>query len=238
MHKLKLFFAPGACSRIPLIALEKIGVPFETELVAFMKGDHKSPQFTKLNPSGKIPVLMVGDVALSQNVSILTWLHEAYPDAGLLPDADTPLQKAQCLSLLARFSADLHPLVTRIRIPHFFCDIEGAPNRVAQIASTVMREQLEPIEDSLHRHEWVSGDAWSIIDAYLHWVWFRITGAGFDGAAFPKITAHYNKMVKMPAVEKALSREAEAEAFLEANGLMPNFVKPQTAAKENADGTR
>lgn len=236
MHKLKLFFAPGACSRIPLIALEKIGVAFETELVAFMKGDHKSPDFKKLNPSGKIPVLIADGIALSQNTAIVTWLNEAYPDAGLLPKVDSPLQKAQLLSLLVKFSADLHPLVTRIRIPHFFCDIDGSPPRVAELASQAMRDQLQPIEDSLHHNAWVAGDAWSIIDAYLQWVVFRITGAGFDISPFPKISAHYENMLQMPAVERALGREAEAETYLESKGLMPSFAKPHPTKKESIRG--
>lgn len=238
MHNLKLFFAPGACSRVPLIALEKIGVPFETELVAFMKGEHKSPQFIKMNPSGKIPVLMVDDIAISQNTAILTWLNEAYPDAALLPKADTHMQKAQNLSALGRFSSDMHPLVTRICIPHFFCDNKDAPQRVAEIASDIMRQQLRPFEDSLHHHPWVAGDSWSLLDAYLHWVWFRITGVGFDASPFPQITAHYEKTCAMPAVKRALDAEAEAQSYLEQKGLMPNFNKPQTISKESAHGSR
>ena len=224
MHELKLFFAPGACSRVSLIALEKVKVPFETELIIFMNGAHKSPDFKKLNPSGKIPVLVADNNAISQNISILSWLNEIYPEAALFPKTNTSIERAQLLSLLVKFSADLHPLVSRIRMPHFFCDIKGGLHRVKEMASIAMVEQLQPIEDMLKSQNWIVGDDWSILDAYLHWVWFRITGAGFDAKMFPNISSHYEKTLQLPAIIKALGREAEAQSFLEDKGLAPNFL--------------
>jgi glutathione S-transferase len=40
-----LYFAPGTCARVPLIALEETGAPFDTRVIAFMRGDHRSPDF-------------------------------------------------------------------------------------------------------------------------------------------------------------------------------------------------
>ena len=56
--KLALYFAPGACSRVPLIALEEIGQPFDGHLVTFMKGEHRAPDYLALNPAGKVPTLV------------------------------------------------------------------------------------------------------------------------------------------------------------------------------------
>ena len=223
MTDLCLHIAPGACSRVPLIALEIIGVPFHTQVMRFMKGEHKSSQFKNLNPSGKIPVLVVNGTPIPQNVAILIWLSKTYPQANLLPESNSSLVQAQVLSALVRFSADLHPLVTRIRMPHFFCDLEGASQRVVEMATVNISEQLQQIEADLLRQPWILGDHWSVIDAYLHWVWFRITGAGFDPAPFPAITAHYSRTLEMPAVQRAISRENDAEALLQSEGLMPRF---------------
>jgi len=223
MTDLCLHIAPGACSRVPLIALEIIGVPFHTQVMRFMKGEHKSSQFKNLNPSGKIPVLVVNGTPIPQNVAILIWLSKTYPQANLLPESNSSLVQAQVMSALVRFSADLHPLVTRIRMPHFFCDLEGAPQRVVEMATVSISEQLQQIEADLLSQPWMLGDHWSVIDAYLHWVWFRITGAGFDPAPFPAITAHYSRTLEMPAVQRAISRENDAEALLQSEGLMPRF---------------
>lgn len=79
MHSLKLFVAPRTCARVPTIALEEIGVPFETELVRMAAKQQKTPSFLALNPKGKVPLLLVDGVPLTENVAILSWLNQTYP---------------------------------------------------------------------------------------------------------------------------------------------------------------
>jgi glutathione S-transferase len=218
-RKIVLHFAPGTCARVPLIALEEAGAPFETRLVAYMAGDHRKPGFLALNPSGKVPVLEIDGEVLTQNSAILTYLARRHPEAGLLPFTGDPLADARVLAQLVWFSADLHPLVTRIRMPQFFCDLPGAPERVREMGSAGMTFQLAPLERELGERPWLLGDAWSVLDAYLFWVWFRIAGAGFDTAPFPHIAAHHERMRERPAVVRALAREDAAQAELAARGL-------------------
>lgn len=219
--ELILFFAPGSCSRVPLIALEEIGLPFDARLVAFMKGEHKTPDYLALNPSGKVPTLVADGQPLAQNLAIQTYLARRFPEAGLLPFTGDPLVDARILARIAWFSADLHPLVTRIRLPQFASD--AAPERVKEIACAAMAGQLTQAEQCLAGRPWLLGDTWSTLDAYLYWVWFRITGAGFDAAPFPGIASHAARMEERPAVRRALAREAAAQADLEARGLAVSF---------------
>lgn len=219
--ELILYFAPGSCSRVPLIALEELGQPFEARLVAFMKGEHKSPEYLALNPAGKIPLLLADGRPIAQNLAIQTFLARSFPRAKLLPFTSDPLADAQVLSQIAWFSADVHQLVTRIRLPFFACD--AAPERVREQAIEAMTLQLRPIEERLANQPWFLGEQWSTLDAYLYWVWFRITGAGFDASSFPNIDAHTTRMNERPAVQRVLAREREAEADLEARGLLMKF---------------
>ena len=75
------------------------------------------------------------------------------------------------------------------------------------------------MERDLAAAPWLLGDDWSILDAYLHWVWFRITGAGFDTTPFPAITDQARRMEQRPAVQRALARERDAEQALAAQGV-------------------
>ena len=176
-----LYFAPGTCARVPLIALEEIGQPFEARIVAFMRGDHRSPDFLALNPAGKVPLLVTRDGPIAQNAAILFYLAKTNPDAALLPAASSPYEEAKAISQLSRFSADLHPVVTRIVLPRFFATGPEAQAQVREQAEEMMRFHLQSFEDTLEYGPWLLGERWSILDAYLGWVWFRITGAGFDG---------------------------------------------------------
>lgn len=220
-----LYFAPGACSRVPLIMLEKTETQFNTELIAFVRGDHRSQKFLALNPSGKIPVLQYGTDVVSQNPAILLWLDRHYPDAKVLPVANTEIAQSQLLGRLLSFSSDLHPLVTRIRMPHFFCDLDGAPARVSQIAQASIAGQLKYYENILSGQGWLEGEDWTALDAYLHWVWFRITGAGFDPAPFPAISEHYRRTLDIPAFQRAIERENHAQSWLDENGFAVKFAK-------------
>lgn len=219
-----LYFAPGACSQICLIALEEIGLPFQTCLVEFMRGQHRSPEYLALNPAGKVPLLLVDGQPIAQNPAIQTFLAKKFPEKNLLPFSGELLNDARILAALAHFAADLHPLVTRIRIPAIVCD--AAPDRLKQQASAAMAIQLKPIDDTLAEQPWLLGEDWSSLDAYLYWVWFRITGAGFDGRSFANITAHHDRMNERPPVQRARAREAAAEADLAARGLLVNFGGP------------
>lgn len=216
---LTLYFAPGTCARVSLIALEETGAPFDTQVIAFLRGDHRAPDFLARNPAGKVPVLLADGLALTQNVAILGWLARRFPAAGLLPAGGDAAADAAVLSRLAWFSADLHPLVTRIRMPQLICDQPAAIPRVRAMACEAMSFQLAGLERALQAQPWVLGQDWSALDGYLYWVWFRITGAGFDAAAFPAIAAHALRMEERPAVRRALQREADAQASLEAQGL-------------------
>lgn len=219
--KLELHFSPGSCSRVPLIALEEARASFETRLVAFMAGEHKSPAYLQLNPAGKVPTLVAEGRPIAQNVAIQVFLARAFPEADLLPFTGDPAADAALLAELVWFAADLHPLVTRIRLPHFACD--AAPARVKEMATAAMTAQLAPMEGRLGGQPWVLGERWSSLDAYLFWVWGRITGAGFDPSAFPNLVAHAARMAARPAVERAVAREAAAEAELDARGLLVAF---------------
>jgi glutathione S-transferase len=227
---LTLYFAPGACSRVAMIALEEIGQPFDTRLVAFMKGEHKAPDYLALNPAGKVPLLVAEGRPVTQNAAILTFLARAFPKAGLLPFTGDAYGDAQVLSRLAWCSSDLHPLVTRIRIPMFFCDLPDAPARVRSIAEGAMAAQLAPVEALLATQSWLLGDQWSAVDAYFYWVWFRISGAGFNSEPFPNIVDFARRMEKRPAVQRAIARDAEAETELEARGLAVKFGPGPTRA--------
>jgi glutathione S-transferase len=72
-----------------------------------------------------------------------------------------------------------------LRIPQYFCDIPGGELRVFEMADLAMRPNFAFIDRRLAEREWWYGDCWSVMDAYINWVWFRVTGAGFDGSEYP-----------------------------------------------------
>lgn len=222
-HEFTLHFAPNTCARVPLIALHQIGCPYNLEVVAFMNGDHRSPDYLALNPKGKVPTLVIDGRPLTENVAILSWLAEEYPDANLLPETGNSFDRSLALADLAFCASTLHPIVTRLRIPQFFCDSEQGGRRVFEMASDAMRLPFSMIDERLGQSTWWYGDRWSIVDAYLNWIWFRVSGTSFDVSAFAHLARHDEAMQKLLAVANAIEVNDRAARDLAARGLAVQF---------------
>ena len=203
---LQLYFSPGSCSRVSLIALEEAGVEYAGHQVLLSSGEQHAAAFRALNPKGRVPVLVVGDQVLSETVAIVSFLAWRFPQADLLP-RDDPWAEAQALSFLAWCASTLHPLLTRLRLPQRFCDRPDSAGRVRDLAREEMVAQLTLVEELLSQRTWMLGSAWSIVDAYVFWVWARCPESGIDASLFPCLSAHGQRSMARPAVQRAIARE-------------------------------
>jgi len=223
MNHLTLYMAPGTCARVPCILLEEAGADFETQVIRFMRGEHKAPPFKAINPKGKVPALTIDGQTLSENIAIITYLAARFPAASLLPEAGGDLDRARQLADLSWCAATMHPVVTRIRLPGFFAT-EAATRTVWKKGCEAMDEHFQLVEDQLASGDWWYGASWSAMDAYLYWIFWRVESAGYDVSRFPRYCEHKARSEQRPAVERALAREKKAENILENEGLL--FTPP------------
>ena len=205
MLKIELFFSPEACSRVALIALEEVGCVYTARPILLSLGEHKQPSYLQLNPKGKVPFLLVDGQALSENVAILIALSRWFPRASLLPTG-SPMLELQALSTLAWFSSGIHPYITRLVMPQVICDEPAAAPRIQAMAATMLGKQLYLLEQQLAQQDWLLG-TWSVVDAYVFWVWTRIQGAPIELSGYPLLAAHAQRMHLRPSVMRALARE-------------------------------
>jgi len=224
LSTITLYMAPGTCARIPAVVLEEAGADFDTQVIRFMKGQHKSPEYKAINPKGKVPALVIDGKVLTENPAIIYYLNTRFPDAGLMPDATDACTQALQFADLSFCASTLHPIVTRLRLPHFFAGEEAA-RTVWNLASDMMDEYFLLVEQRLANGDWWYGDTWSAMDAYLQWIFWRVAGAGYKVERFPNFINHQSRMDRRPSVQRALVREAEAEAILAAEGLV--FTPPK-----------
>jgi len=82
---MKLYgFGPTRSLRA-LWGLRELGAEFEFVQVDLRAGENRRPEFLALNPAGKLPVLVDGDLVLTESAAIVLYLAEKYPDRGLMP---------------------------------------------------------------------------------------------------------------------------------------------------------
>src|SRR4029453_16325034 len=65
--------------------LQELGVDFEGVTVNMRAGEDRSPEFLAINPAGKLPALVDGDLVLTESVAIVLYLAEKYPEKRLIP---------------------------------------------------------------------------------------------------------------------------------------------------------
>jgi glutathione S-transferase len=87
---LTLHYHPYSRAAGTIWALEEVGVPYELKIVDILKGQQKRPGFVALNPMGKLPTLVDGDVIVTESAAIALYLADRYAAGRLAPALDDP----------------------------------------------------------------------------------------------------------------------------------------------------
>ncbi|MCC7228343.1 MAG: glutathione S-transferase N-terminal domain-containing protein [Burkholderiaceae bacterium] len=200
---MKLYGLPGACSLVDHITLQWTGQPFEYEIVP--RAGLKTAPFTDINPMGAVPVLVDGDVTLTQNVAILEYIAEQYPQANV-HGGTTARARAEARRWLALLNSDVHKTFSMLFGATRMVSTEAAQDELRKTASDRIKEMFALINKRLEGREWL-GEARSVADAYLY-VILRWAGAfKMDLSAFPNLQAHFARMQADKGVQAALAAE-------------------------------
>ena len=89
MSELVLFTHPMSRGRVARWMLEETGLPYD-EVILDYGTTMKSPEYLEINPMGKVPALRHGDVVVTENAAICTYLAELVPEKGLAPALGSP----------------------------------------------------------------------------------------------------------------------------------------------------
>jgi glutathione S-transferase len=201
-----LYYSPGACSMASHTALEESGMAYEAKPVLLSKGEHKTPDYLKVNPRGKVPALQLdGGQVLTENVAILTYIARSNPASGLLPK--DPVEEARCLSLMAYMSNSVHPAFTHVNRPERFTTEEAGHAAIKAKGRETFLTVLQELDGLLAGRQAFVGDGPTVADLYslVFYGWGkRIELPMQDLTAY---TALKDRLTARPAVRRVLERE-------------------------------
>jgi glutathione S-transferase len=206
---MKLYGFGATRSLRALWALRELDAEFEFVPVNLLAGEHRRPDFLRLNPAGKIPVLVDGDVLLTESAAIVMYLAEKYRDKGLLP-ADLG-ERAQVYRWAMFAVTELEQPLWRItRHTRLYPEDKRLPDDVA-LAGQEFVAMAAVLDRHMEGRQFIVGDRVTVADcitAYtLDWGNERRL---IDGC--PQLRAYLERMYTRP---KAPQRIAEAFARLQ-----------------------
>lgn len=187
-------FAPTRSIRVRW-TLQELGVDFEPITVNLVAGEHRRPEFLRLNPAGKIPVLVDGELVLTESVAIVLYLAEKYRDKGLLPS--DPRQRAELNRWLLFTATELEQPLWRItRHTRLYPEADRLPCDI-DLASREFKAMAEVLEDHMQQRQFVVGNAATVADFVVAYTLDWGNEVGLLGHC-PKLLSYMERMYARP----------------------------------------
>ncbi len=201
-----LYYALGACSLAPHIALEWVGAPYDA-----VKVQYGSDELLAVKPAGAVPTFREDDGwLLTQAGAILDYLAHKHPEAGLA-GGDGVRARAEAHRWSAFFTSDVHAAFWPVFMPdRYTTDGSGAARRaVVEAGHRLVAKRFGILDSHLEGREHILDGGRSVIDAYafpmIRWA-IKMLPGGLEG--YPNVRALHDRIAADPSVRTVLAREA------------------------------
>lgn len=211
-----LYYSPGSASLAVHWMLIELGVPFEAKLVSIDAGAQKSPEYLRLNPTGRIPTMIVDGKAHGESASLLMLLAERHPEKKFAPPPGAP-GRADWLEMMIFLANTMLPAMR----DWFYAQTDGDPAD-ADAVKALARRRMEGAWDRLDTH---------LADGRTHLLGSELTAADF----LATMVMRWSRNMPRPATDwknlaSYIHRMRSRPAFIEVNdreGLTDWRNKPQ-----------
>jgi glutathione S-transferase len=185
---MKLYYFPSPNPQKIRFALTELGLDCETVPVDLIKRDNRTSEFLALNPVGRVPVLVDGDLTLWESHAILAYLGEK---TGRLWPA-TPGGRADALRWLFFLTSTISPPATELVFNRIAVKLTGATPDEAAIArgEKALPDPIRIVDRHLATHKWMLGAGFSLVDCDYGPIFNVLDKAGFDLGDFPNVRTY------------------------------------------------
>jgi GST-like protein len=197
---IKFYFHPSPNPAKVALFLEEAGLPYEVVPIDTRRGEQHTPAFRAINPNGKTPAIVDGDVTVFDSNAILLYLAEK--TGRFLPE-NTPPARGQLLSWLMFVATGIGPFSGQaVHFRHFAPDPKDyAVTRYLFEA----KRHFGILNTRLADHRYMLGDTYTIVDMAV-WGWSRAVPfiMGDDAwATMPHLKRLFDEIAARPAAQRA-----------------------------------
>jgi glutathione S-transferase len=185
---MKLYHFPSPNPQKITFALRELALECEILPVDLSKGEQRTPEFLALNPFGRVPVLVDGDLALWESHAILSYLGDK--TGKLWPTSAAG--RADALRWLFFLSGHISPSATDLAFNRIAVKLLGIPGDQDAIArgEKALPGVIAIVEGQLAKKQWMLGNDFTLVDCDYCPVLNVIEKAGFSYRDFPKVQSY------------------------------------------------
>ncbi|HSC43403.1 MAG: glutathione S-transferase family protein [Betaproteobacteria bacterium] len=200
MIKLYDFKSSPNCQRVKIVLAEK-NLPYDIAPIDLRAHEQKTPEYLKLNPYGKVPVLTDDATVLYESLIINEYLDEKYPNPPLMPK--DPAKRAKARILIDYGMGHFDAPYQRLRM-ELMKDAKEQNQQVIATAKAELKKLLQRLEDEIGEQQFLLGD-FSLVDADLLPRFTRLEGFGvLPDPSLPRLQKYLERVKARPSVRPIL----------------------------------
>jgi glutathione S-transferase len=190
-----------------MLTLEVKGLAYQSKLLEFSKGEHKTPVYLQLNPRGKVPTLKDGDYVVNESLAIMSYLDRKYPEPPLF--GKTPEETGLIWRFLTECEAYLVSASDKVVRPIFFGKGLDKVDEI-QLGAQTVRQEFTQLNERLAGHHWLVGESITAADIGVFPIIQLFLRAASKDAAQPfdlgllPLAQHYPNLARWTARIEAL----------------------------------
>jgi glutathione S-transferase len=209
----KLYYYPGNANLAPHMVLEEAGAPHELVLVDRNKNAQKRPDYLKLNPNGRIPTLVDGELVMFESAAICLHLLDKHPEAKLAPAVGTD-DRAHFYKWLIYLTNTIQTEFLTFYYPERHTTDSTAIASVKAMADRRLCEMFQIVDKALEDRPYLAGERVSAADLYLLMLarWGR--NLSKPARDWPNIRRVLDPVLSRPAVQRTIEIEGIPAPFM------------------------
>lgn len=198
---------PGAASLAPHLVLEEVGAGYRLIRVRREDGMVEPPEFGRLSPHGRIPLVVDGDLVMSESAAIVMHLCDLHPESGLAPAAGTP-ERAQWYRWLTYLTNTVQATFMIAFYPERITADPAGVDAVRAQAESDLASMRAFVEAELATGgPYLLGERFTSADLYL----FMLTrwGRRLEPTWWsqPELGAHFRRVYDRPAAQRVWEQQ-------------------------------
>jgi glutathione S-transferase len=194
-----LYGSPRSSAGRCVWALEEAGVAYTLKDVDMRNKEHKSAEFLKINPNGKVPVLTDGDLNLFESMAITFYVAEAYKKELL---GKTAAEKALVHQWSFWSISELQGPMIQVFIQKVFMPAEKRDDKVIEENMAQLPALMTVLDQSLQGKKFLVGNDFTLADLNTSSVVGIAHAIGMDMKSYANINAWMGAIADRPAFQK------------------------------------